>query len=109
MQYDFEKFNTCCYKALKHNEEVCPVCGTRVIPQQVVRTANGLKATLLIPLFAFTLNSCERDYYEVGIVKDKIENKVYLTPIDDTTDVYRIINCDTAHISQGEILNFIEV
>lgn len=24
--------NTCCYKALKHGQEYCPVCGQKVIP-----------------------------------------------------------------------------
>lgn len=63
---------------------------------QVKPTANGLKATLLIPFIALTLNSCnETDYYESGIVKDKIENKIYMSPMDDTSTVYRIINCDT--------------
>lgn len=55
---------------------------------------NIYKSTLLIPFITFTLNSCEEvpEWCEYGIVKDKIENKVYLTPLDDTTSVYRVIN-----------------
>ena len=30
MPLDIESLNTCCYKALKHNQAVCPVCGTRL-------------------------------------------------------------------------------
>ncbi len=53
---------------------------------------NLSKTTLLIPLFALTLHSCKNK--ETGIVKDKIENKVYLTPVNDTANVYRVINFD---------------
>ena len=49
------------------------------------------KTTLFISLFAFTLQSCERTK-ESGIVKDKIDNKVYLTPVNDTNNVYRVID-----------------
>lgn len=49
------------------------------------------KTTLFISLFAFTLQSCERTK-ESGIVKDKIDNKVYLTPVNDTDNVYRVID-----------------
>ena len=94
---NWENLRTCCCKALKHNQTECPVCGRKLIPEQTVQpTNNGLKATLLIPFIALGLNSCnESNYYEKGIVKDKIENKVYLTPLDDTTNVYRILDCDT--------------
>lgn len=53
---------------------------------------NLSKTTLFIPLFALTLHSCQDK--ESGIVKDKIDNKVYLTPVNDTANVYRVINFD---------------
>jgi hypothetical protein len=54
---------------------------------------NIYKSTLLIPFITFTLNSCERtEHFETGIVKDKLENKVFVTPEDDTTKVYRVID-----------------
>lgn len=96
---NMENLRTCCLKALKHGETECSVCGRKLTLQdyRVKPTTNGLKATLLIPFIALTLHSCdENNYYEKGIekgiVKDKIENKVYLTPLDDTTTVYRIID-----------------
>ena len=91
---NWENLRTCCCKALKHNQKECPVCGRRLVPYDNVKpTTNGLKATFLIPFIALSLNSCnEQDYYEKGLVKDKIDNKVYLTPVDDTTTVYRIID-----------------
>ena len=52
---------------------------------------NLSKTTLLIPLFALTLHSC-KDNKETGIVKAKIDNKVYLTPVNDTDNVYRVID-----------------
>ncbi|MBR2247675.1 MAG: hypothetical protein IJ880_11770 [Bacilli bacterium] len=95
---NWENLRTCCLKGLKHGETTCPVCGRKLVieEQEVKPTTNGLKATLLIPFIALTLNSCnETDYYESGIVKDKIENKVYMSPINDTSTVYRVIDCDT--------------
>ena len=95
---NWENLRSCCLKGLKHGDTTCPVCGRKLFieEQEVKPTANGLKATFLIPFIAFTLNSCnEADYYETGIVKDKIENKVYMSPIDDTSTVYRVIDCDT--------------
>lgn len=65
-----------------------------------MRNINNLinlsKTTVLIPLFALTLHSCESTK-ESGIVKDKIDNKVYLTPVNDTDNVYRVINFDRAY------------
>ena len=52
---------------------------------------NLSKTKLLIPLFALTLYSC-KDSIETGIVKDKIDSKVYLTPVNDTDNVYRVID-----------------
>lgn len=94
---NYENLRTCCLKGLKHGETTCPVCGRKLVieEQEVKPTTNGLKATLLIPFIALSLNSCTSDHYETGIVKDKIENKVYMSPVDDTASVYRIIDCDT--------------
>ena len=95
---NWENLRTCCLKGLKHGETTCPVCGRRLTlfnEPEVKPTANGLKATLLIPFIALSLNSCTSDHYETGIVKDKIENRVYMSPVDDTSSVYRIIDCDT--------------
>ena len=53
----------------------------------------SLKLSLLIPFASLVLNSCYRtSHFETGIVKDKIENKVYMSPEEDTTSVYRIID-----------------
>ncbi len=49
------------------------------------------KTTMLIPLFALSMHSC-RDTRETGIVKGKIDNQVFLTPVNDTDYVYRLIN-----------------
>ena len=56
---------------------------------------NLSKTSLLIPLFVLTLHSC--DDSETGIVKDKIDGKVYLTTVNDTNNVYRVINFDRAY------------
>ena len=54
------------------------------------------KTTMLIPLFALTMHSCE-DVQETAIVKDKIDNQVFLTPVNDTDYVYRVIDFDKAY------------
>lgn len=53
------------------------------------------KTTMLIPLFALSMHSC-RDTRETGIVKAKIDNQVFLTPVNDTNFVYRVIDFDKA-------------
>ncbi len=53
------------------------------------------KTTMLIPLFALTMHSCN-EANETGIVKDKIDNQVFLTPVNDTDYVYRVIDFDNA-------------
>ena len=92
---NWENLRTCCLKGLKHGDTTCPVCGRKLVIEdyQIKPTTKGLKATLLIPFIALSLNSCERtEHFETGIVKDKLENKVFVTPEDDTTKVYRIID-----------------
>lgn len=64
---------------------------------------NLSKKTLLITVCALTLNSCA-DEYESGIVKDKIDNKVYLTPVDYPDVVWRVINFDCG-VEDEETLN----
>ena len=49
------------------------------------------KTTMLIPLFALTMHSC-KESNETGIVKAKIDNQVFLTPVNDTDYVYRVID-----------------
>ena len=56
------------------------------------------KTTMLIPLFVLSMNSCrDKDVQETGIVKDKIDNQVFLTPVNDTNNVYRLIDFDKAY------------
>jgi len=51
------------------------------------------KTAMLIPLVALSMHSCT-DEHETGIVKDKIDTEVFLTPVNDTSFVYRVINFD---------------
>ena len=54
------------------------------------------KTYMLIPLFALSMHSCN-ECNETGIVKDKIDNQVFLTPVNDTDYVYRVIDFDRAN------------
>ena len=53
------------------------------------------KTTMLIPLFALSMHSCN-EANETGIVKAKIDNQVFLTPVNDTDFVYRVITFNEA-------------
>lgn len=90
----FQDFNTCCYKAFKHGETTCPVCGSNLFDaNQVLSKLSKVKAAVLVPVFALTMHSCN-EVNETGIVKDKIDNQVFLTPVNDTNYVYRVIEFD---------------
>jgi hypothetical protein len=53
------------------------------------------KTAMLIPLFALSMHSC-KESNETGIVKDKIDNQVFLTPVNDTNYVYRVIDFNSS-------------
>lgn len=36
MPLDIYSLDSCCFKALKHNQAVCPVCGTRLFGGQQI-------------------------------------------------------------------------
>lgn len=54
------------------------------------------KTYMLIPMFALSLHSCN-EVHETGIVKAKIDNQVFLTPVNDTNYVYRVIYFDHSY------------
>lgn len=94
---------SCCDKALKHGETICPVCNKNLYEKPLARPViNDLKTVILVPLIALSLNACDNaENHEEGIVKDKIGNCVYMSPINDSNSVYRVIEFDTTHYIYG--------
>ena len=94
---------SCCDKAMKHGETLCPVCGRDLYKKPAVKSmSNGLKTFFLIPVVMLSLNACDNaESHETGTVKDKIGNCVYLSPINDSNSVYRVIEFDTTHYMYG--------